>query len=65
MQPVVAEMLSASWAVLHGRLPFVRATLNRSSVNRRRAAVSGTANLTRCGAGDGVISVLRFDGIAV
>jgi capsid assembly protease len=65
MQPVVAEMLSAPWAVLPDRLPFVRATLNRSSINRRQVAVNGTAKVTRRGAGDGAIAVLPFHGVAV
>jgi len=67
--PVLADFLTAPWAVLPDRLPFIRAALNGSFARRRQASMQAsspvTARVARRRAGNGTIAVLPFVGVAV
>lgn len=66
MQPMIADLLAAPWAIPPDRLPFVRAALNGTSTSRRLQApiLTGT-NVARRKAGNGAVAVLPFYGVAV
>lgn len=69
MQPIIADLLAAPWAVLPDRLPFLRAALNGSPTRRRRASLQvpilAGVSTARRKSGNGAIIVLPFYGVSV
>ena len=68
MQPMIANLLAAPWAVLPDRLPFIHAALDDSFARRQmppQAPISAATNAAHRKAGNGMIAVLPFYGVAV
>lgn len=65
--PVLADFLTAPWAVLPDRLPFIRAVLSGTPIRRPKESLQAPiiTSAARRRAANGTIAVLPFVGVTV